>query len=66
MLRPVLNFTPPLTATTTVNIADGDVADIRVSVDSGDVTEGSEARLTFAIANDVMFQRTEAINLAIA
>ena len=53
-------------ATATVNIADGDVADIRFSADRGEVSEGGEVRLTFAIANDVTFQRTEAINLAIA
>ena len=53
-------------ATTTVNISDGDVADIRFSADRGEVSEGGEVRLTFDIANDVTFQRTEAINLAIA
>ena len=53
-------------ATTTVNISDGDVADIRFSADRGEVSEGGEVRLTFDIANDVTFQRTETINLAIA
>ena len=53
-------------ATTTVNIADGDVADIRFSADRREVSEGGEVRLTLAIANDVTFQRTETINLAIS
>ena len=53
-------------ATTTVNISDGDVADIRFSADRGEVSEGGEVRLAFDIANDVTFQRTETINLAIA
>ena len=53
-------------ATTTVRIADGEVADIRFSAGSGEVPEGGEVGLTFAIANDVTFQRTETINLAIA
>ena len=53
-------------ATTTVSITDGEVADIRFSADSGEVSEGGEVGLTFAIANDVTFQRTETIDLAIA
>ena len=53
-------------ATTTVSIADGEVADIRFSADSGGVPEGGEVRLTFAIHNDVTFERTETINLAVA
>ena len=52
--------------TTAVNIADSEAADIGFSADSSEVSEGGEARLTFAIANDVTFQRTETINLAIA
>jgi hypothetical protein len=64
------NLPPGLTAgtnaTTTVSITDGEVADIRFSADRGEVSEGGEVRLTFAIANDVTFQRTETINLAIA
>ena len=53
-------------ATTTVNIADGEVADLRFSADRGEVSEGGEVRLTFAIANAVTFQRTETINLVSA
>ena len=53
-------------ATTTVNIADGEVADIRFNADRGEVSEGDEVRLTFDIANDVTFQRTETIDLVIA
>ena len=53
-------------ATTAVQIADRDAADIGFSADRGEVPEGGEAQLTFAIANDVTFERTETINLAIA
>ena len=53
-------------ATSMVNITDGEVADIRFSADSGAVSEGGEVRLMFDIANDVTFQRTETINLAIS
>ena len=53
-------------ATTTVHVADGEVADIRFSADRGEVSEGGEVRLTFAIANAVTFERTETIDLAIA
>ena len=53
-------------ATTAVSIADSEAADIGFSADRGEVSEGGEVRLTFAIANGVTFQRTETINLAIA
>ena len=51
--------------TTAVRIADSEAADIRFSADRGEAPEGGEVRLTFAIHNDVTFQRTETINLAI-
>ena len=64
------NLPPGVTAgtnaTTTVNIAEGNAADIRFSADRGEVSEGGEVRLSFVIANDVTFQRTETIDLAIA
>ena len=41
-------------------------AHVRFSADRGEVSEGGEVRLTFDIANDVTFQQTETINLAIA
>ncbi len=52
-------------ATTAVQIADRDAADIGFSADRGEVPEGGEAQLTFAIANDVTFERTQTINLSI-
>ena len=57
--------TAGINPTTAVRIADSEAADIGFSADRGEVSEGGEVRLTFAIHNDVTFQRTETINLAI-
>ena len=59
-------FSAGSTAVSTVTIADTDTAAFGFSVASGEVSEGGETELTFAITNGVTFAVDQAIGIEVA
>ena len=59
-------FSAGSTAETTVTIADADAAVIDFSVASGEVSEGGETVLTFAISNGVVFAEDQTIDIDVS
>ena len=59
-------FSAGSTAETTVTIADADAAVIDFSVASGEVAEGGETVLTFAISNGVVFAEDQTIDIDVS
>ena len=59
-------FSAGPTAVATVTITDTDTAAIEFSVESGEVSEGGETELTFAITNGVVFAADQIINIEVS
>ena len=59
-------FTAGSTDVATVTVTDGDTAVLGFSVESGEVSEGGETELTFAITNGVTFADDQIINIEVS
>ena len=60
------NYSVVSIAGVTVTVSDNDTAVLGFSVDSGEVSEGGETELTFAITNGVVFAADQTINIEVS